>query len=1640
MLFSIISTVLIILLLLSGVDSIGFVSKGSSHISHREDIVSHGRAASNSIHQVTFAIEQKNLDILSEILDKISDPENPDYTKYLSRSEVASLTSNLDSTKYVTDYLSRNDEIVITKISLHGEYIQASAPVRVWEKMFDTTFHSFHHQAKSNIRFLRTNKYSLPIELVDHVQTVFETVQFPAPLAFNSVQTQQTDSTSSVTPNLLKSFYGIQNFFHDTVSQAVLATLNNSFSPSDLTSFQQKFSLASTPVTTVIGGHAYNEACLFQEGARCQEANLDVQYIKAVAQNISTTFIYVDESDLWTKWLTSVAEMSSPPSVISISYGNYEQDISTSYIRPFSIEAQKLAVQGVTILAASGDYGTAYFTPSTSTKTCGFYPIFPASNPFVTAVGGTEIDPQTSIEVAAFNNIASGGGVSNFYRVPSYQKALVEQYFSSQEVSYYEGGRSYPDLSALAVNYETIQNGQSVFVSGTSASTPVIAGMISLVNANRAAKGLPSLGWINPALYKYYSKFTNDITIGNNLCNNNDCCDGQGYSASPGWDPVTGLGSISYTDFLSVFTNTTTQVKFNSSTDAPAANIPSAEPTSSPVVGNEILFSTWVYKSIYNQFTCNGKVLSVTAYPVDVCLPVQYNVRTFATKYRKFTCFGDGIKESFYYDSKCNDLINVNSISYECDAVEETYSYASSEFLSSNYQCSQSDYSSLVPTNDLYYISNITFSELTQCNTIKEVSLYLEGYCFNTRDSLAENNLNSYKFVTNPSPQYQFFNSTGCEFNSNIDSNSLFIGQCRSYDGSLPTRFGVEKTGSTIEPTFLPSAVPTLNPTDYPITFKLLSEKLILKSLGSNFSYAMIDIYNENYYLLNSIKNQVIKVDIDTNTPELIVGLADGNIITKAPTAIPTFKPSFSPTSAVGAWAVANTGIADKFFQSIASTKTGSILAACVMDDDSAGGRGGVYIAGPDRVWTQVYMYSNNGGTCYVTANSDFSAVIVAFAGPDGQAVLISCRNDPTFLTWNFYDTYYTAHINFLTAISIDSAPCPIGCPYDNLFVFLSDATVVWIQENIGSVIVLPIGVKVTSVGIDKHDKRYITTTIGIYSFFSVPDGEGVTYVVDYIGDAPTFEWKSVAVSKDGTIIIAVAYNDGIWKSSDSGFTYSKTNAPDFYWTGISCNSDCSLAIAIKFIGSIYISYDYGDNWILNYDDPSVTNKNLNSVTCSKDFSVLAVAQGYNLAGNILLSTFYSAAPTSTPTDLIPYTFSESPNLNYLLVEASKAFGGVASSLNGNNVIACKIEQFNSKIFRSIDGGFHWSILYSDDIGYISSGFTGFLQCFVSVIANGDAFIVAFNYGNLVYSFDGVSTNVLAAADYPEYSPWTSVHISGATTAVSTSIVFYAFGGTDIINTPYLRISQSSTGTISSISQNALLLSLTSGSEIGSSVNITGSTDGGSYVYLSTAVGLFRSDSYGNAFTKVESFSLGTDAFTIIKSSSNANNVIVLVNRYRSSEILLSTDFGVTYNSVLNDTVHLVGSCISNDGQSMLAITEDDNSGYIVVSKDGGENWVFQSINFSGLERFEDSCIPYAGDGILVRAITCDDTLTKVVVALSDGQFCGNLIYSPARFEPSFEPTFDPTFAPTSYPTLTFDPTFTPTSKPSIFYYPSTDP
>ena len=138
--------------------------------------------------------------------------------------------------------------------------------------------------------------------------------------------------------------------------------------------------------------------------------------------------------------------------------------------------------------------------------------------------------------------ITTGGGFSYSMAVPSYQTSFISTYFATlaakglSSPTGYGTGRGYPDISALASTYAIYANNQLIGVSGTSASSPVMAGIFALINSARVKKGLSTMGYLNPFLYQNYKSFVVDITLGNNFCTKttNVCCP-QGFYATTGW-------------------------------------------------------------------------------------------------------------------------------------------------------------------------------------------------------------------------------------------------------------------------------------------------------------------------------------------------------------------------------------------------------------------------------------------------------------------------------------------------------------------------------------------------------------------------------------------------------------------------------------------------------------------------------------------------------------------------------------------------------------------------------------------------------------------------------------------------------------------------------------------------------------------------------------------------------------------------------------------------------------------------------------------------------------------------------------------------------------------------------------------------
>lgn len=165
-----------------------------------------------------------------------------------------------------------------------------------------------------------------------------------------------------------------------SVSQSVFE-VGQSFSTSDLTTFQQTYKLLVNPVSKVIGPNN-GWACFFNPDD-CAEASLDVQYMMAMAQNASTTFwsINTNSQDPFYDWIIALSTTANPPLVHSISYGSIAtEDVKTDMTR-FNTEACKLGLKGVTITVSSGDDGVANYEARSDSSQCGFNPSFPGTVP-----------------------------------------------------------------------------------------------------------------------------------------------------------------------------------------------------------------------------------------------------------------------------------------------------------------------------------------------------------------------------------------------------------------------------------------------------------------------------------------------------------------------------------------------------------------------------------------------------------------------------------------------------------------------------------------------------------------------------------------------------------------------------------------------------------------------------------------------------------------------------------------------------------------------------------------------------------------------------------------------------------------------------------------------------------------------------------------------------------------------------------------------------------------------------------------------------------------------------------------------------------------------------------------------------------
>jgi hypothetical protein len=323
----------------------------------------------------------------------------------------------------------------------------------------------------------------------------------------------------------------------------------------------------------------------------CLESMLDTQTLQSFAPNATTYFTPSSQgsdpkevAQLLLSFLDDALNATPRTQVASLSWTwNY---VNTAELPIESLEGylKKLAAVGMTIVVASGDSGAAAsgsgcYPPGQGGQLIGnkIGDAWPAVSPWITSVGGTQLlglgknleTEEVACSVATNGGITSGGGFSGTWlnvSTPSWQLKAVKNYLENNNaktfsgfptettVGYNPNGRGFPDISAYGAYFPILTpSGDVDSVSGTSLSAPLAASLFTLANQKLLEDGYKLIGYANPMLYWMAEKCPqafNDITMGDNQSNQNgDLCQ-YGFPAAIGWDPVTGLGSINFGNFV----------------------------------------------------------------------------------------------------------------------------------------------------------------------------------------------------------------------------------------------------------------------------------------------------------------------------------------------------------------------------------------------------------------------------------------------------------------------------------------------------------------------------------------------------------------------------------------------------------------------------------------------------------------------------------------------------------------------------------------------------------------------------------------------------------------------------------------------------------------------------------------------------------------------------------------------------------------------------------------------------------------------------------------------------------------------------------------------------------------------------------
>eukprot|EP01013_Petalomonas_cantuscygni_P013635 TRINITY_DN280_c0_g1_i2.p1 TRINITY_DN280_c0_g1~~TRINITY_DN280_c0_g1_i2.p1 ORF type:complete len:549 (-),score=141.96 TRINITY_DN280_c0_g1_i2:221-1828(-) len=496
-----------------------------------------GKADGSKPVRVMFSLK-KDMSRMDATLKAVADPDSARFREWVSPSEALRLRSPTGS-KHVASWLAAHN----IPFRQTNDVVTAEMNVAEAEALFGTTILAVKSETDGSLYHHALDLHA-PSNVTESVAAVYGLHGKPLPPKPKRVSNLRSGVAIPIGPTEIRQQYKVtgRGSGSTKVRQAVAEFQGQYANDADLKSFFTNLVPNAQSGDDTIYAYKGNQGSGYGV-----EALLDIEYIMGIAPGVKTEFWAWRNFDFCSdlkNWTTTIINDADAPLVHSVSYG-WQGDLSqigctTDEITDVDNDFKTLATRGISIIFASGDSGSAYDGSK-------LWPSWPASSPFVTAVGATCFTDESKSEEQATTQFGSGSGFSDMFTVATWQRQAVQAYLQSQSSlppsnMWSRGGRGTADVSALGEGYKVYVNGQVEDVGGTSAAAPAFAALISLVNDKRVSNGQRPLGYLNPWIYKNPSFFT-DVTKGTDKVSRGGSPLEYGFDAASGWDPATGLGT-----------------------------------------------------------------------------------------------------------------------------------------------------------------------------------------------------------------------------------------------------------------------------------------------------------------------------------------------------------------------------------------------------------------------------------------------------------------------------------------------------------------------------------------------------------------------------------------------------------------------------------------------------------------------------------------------------------------------------------------------------------------------------------------------------------------------------------------------------------------------------------------------------------------------------------------------------------------------------------------------------------------------------------------------------------------------------------------------------------------------------------------